>query len=432
MAEIKAAGIVEGSRAWQNALHQIGVTARDYPIIKRQMEAADYAKSQRPMRERAQQVQTELGEQNLEMGGMNIDAAQKQNRDDKLFADIAIESKGDPGKFKTRAKELQRPDMWAQFEKLDAERKTLLAQKTEAEAKQWTARAAAMTSALHPLATLPETATEEEMRAAWQTSIAAAQQIDPEFGKDFAAEPNPFDWNRVRTAYGMGLTAAERQGPTPSAAMKDLADFTKDFIEMEGLTPGPQARIQARRALAELKKGGVPSPSYTDWMIWKAETERRGRQPNPEEFLAAQAEHTTSKRRPEDEQIRDLRIQSMQLQNELAAERLTRSGQLTAGQFMSISKAAMEEAIEAQFLEGEERKPEEIYPELLQRKLAEITSATGIRSGPKGQSEAAGGPAASQAADRQILEQAGIGETVTLSDGRKFKKLSATEVEAVP
>ena len=210
VAEIKAAGIVEGSRAWQNALQQIGVTARDYPIIKRQMEADDrrreaseYDIGQRPIRERAAQAQVKTGE-------MNVEAKQKENRDDKLFSDILIESNGDPEKFKTRAKELQRPDMWTRMQGLDRERRTKQANMSTAEANQWTARATAMTSALSPLTEVPKEASAEERRAVWQQSIAEARKINPEFGKDFAEQPNPHDWDKALTAYGMGLTVAEK------------------------------------------------------------------------------------------------------------------------------------------------------------------------------------------------------------------------------
>ena len=103
--------------------------------------------------------------------------------------------------------------------------------------------------------------------------------------------------------------------------------------------------------------------------------------PNLGELKAYQKESAEGRRRPEDEEMRNLRVTNLRTLNELAADRLTRSGQLTAPQYLAISKEAIEEARVAERLEEVERPAEEIYPEILQKKLAEIQAATGVGGG---------------------------------------------------
>ena len=267
VAQIKAAGIVEGSRAWQNALQQIGVTARDYPIIKRQMEAADYAESQRPTGEAI------LG-QEKDLGALQLGEQERTVKANQLYRELLPKSiTTDPsGKVTKNNESIYQAltdagfgDFALKVKDVDTARLGAARKLSESQKKERFEAFKKVGNAAEAVVTAPEGLKDAPYQAFRGMLESVVEDPKPQF---------PDSWNPgldtlLHSFFTRHLEEKSildmAKGPEPTAEMKNFADFLPDYLAAEGLPSNPKTRIQARKEYRNVQKGN-PTSAFGLWI----------------------------------------------------------------------------------------------------------------------------------------------------------------------
>ena len=275
IANMRAQGIMEGSRVWNNALQNLGVTAQNYPMIKRQMEEYEYGKSQRSEMERQRGAQIKVLESQAAENQAQAQKISDAKAGMKYYGDLWRETGGNENEMLTKARSLGieplvLPVMQEMKEKsLDVATKIAALKTSERTAKQ--AEINDQAKILGSWVNRPQYPDNPEKQ------VLVDQAIWNNLLKNGVAKgptPNVDEDANITGVYANLIPISEqiKNAPKtePTSEMKEFADFYRNYREVGDAAGNPLPKnakneMAARKAFQTMKTAGKATTPYEDW-----------------------------------------------------------------------------------------------------------------------------------------------------------------------